>query len=63
MTPDGGVAAAVARALKPHVGVRTPGGCDHCDAYQTVEQIADVLHIVAVWHDDWCPAHDKGPSA
>jgi len=36
-------------------GARIPGGCDHCDAYQSVR--IDDLGIVRidVHHDDRCP--------
>ena len=34
-----------------------PGGCDRCDAVQTMK--ADPVHpgifYLAVHHDDWCP--------
>jgi hypothetical protein len=30
-----------------------PGGCDLCDAYQTVSVLAGVL-VTEVHHDDWC---------
>jgi hypothetical protein len=32
-----------------------PGGCDACDAYQTVEAVAPGVHSLTVHHDDWCP--------
>ena len=38
-----------------------PGGCDECDAYQTVpeqEPGSKVLHIF-VHHDDDCPARQR----
>lgn len=31
------------------------GGCDMCDAYQTVETLSPGIHIIHVHHDDWCP--------
>ena len=37
-------------------GRRVPGGCDECNAYQTMEEDADlpgVFHI-RIHHDDWC---------
>jgi hypothetical protein len=38
-------------------GAQVPGGCDHCDAYQTVRAHADGpgLHKITVHHDEWCP--------
>jgi hypothetical protein len=32
-----------------------PGGCDECDAYQTVESPEPGIHLIHVHHDDWCP--------
>lgn len=37
-------------------GLRIPGGCDDCAAYQTVEQVAERVTILTVHHDDTCPA-------
>lgn len=38
-------------------GATIPGGCEHCDAYQTVH--ADYwgpdLHRITMHHDNWCP--------
>lgn len=38
-------------------GIRVPGGCGRCDAYQTVHAHADGpdLHRITVHHDDSCP--------
>jgi len=35
------------------LGQKIPGGCDDCDAYQTMAQ-ADGFYILRVHHDDWC---------
>jgi hypothetical protein len=35
---------------------RIPGGCDHCDAYQTMELAPPGVHVLTVHHDDDCPA-------
>lgn len=32
-----------------------PGGCDNCNAYQTLDQIEDGVWSLIVHHDDWCP--------
>ncbi len=32
-----------------------PGGCDSCDAYQTMEVVSPGVHVIRVHHDDWCP--------
>jgi hypothetical protein len=35
-------------------GKRIEGGCDRCNAFQTVSKDYGV-HIIHVHHDDWCP--------
>jgi hypothetical protein len=32
-----------------------PGGCDSCDAYQTVEAVVPGVHKLTVHHDEGCP--------
>ncbi len=32
-----------------------PGGCDACNAFQTVTTIDTGIHSLTVHHDDWCP--------
>ena len=32
-----------------------PGGCDRCNAYQTVSVTAPGIYSNTVHHDDWCP--------
>lgn len=34
-----------------------PGGCEHCNAYQRVVQHTDLVFVLTVFHDDWCPQH------
>lgn len=34
---------------------RLPGGCDDCDAYQTVDQQSPGFYVITVRHDDTCP--------
>lgn len=34
---------------------RVPGGCDVCDAYQTLGQTAGMVAMINVHHDDDCP--------
>jgi hypothetical protein len=41
--------------LGPLDGARTPGGCDHCDAYQTVRPELEGVWRLTVHHDDECP--------
>lgn len=38
-------------------GLRAPGGCDDCDAYQEVHaRTGDPnIHTIRVFHDEWCP--------
>lgn len=45
----------LADVLGPLDGARIPGGCDHCDAYQTVAPFAAGVWTITVHHDDWCP--------
>ena len=45
----------LADALGPLDGARIPGGCDHCDAYQTTTPIAAGVWSITVHHDDNCP--------
>ena len=48
--------------LGPLDGARIPGGCDYCDAYQTVEPVAAGTWLLRVRHDDWCAwlaAHEE----
>lgn len=42
-------------ALDSMLGRRLPGGCDDCDAYQTMSRRADELFVLTVHHDDTCP--------
>lgn len=46
-------------ALDAMTGHRMPGGCDDCDAYQTVRRLPDDRHggvfVLTVHHDDTCP--------
>jgi len=35
-------------------GQRIPGGCDDCNAYQTMTQ-QDRIHVLTIHHDDTCP--------
>lgn len=37
-------------------GQRIPGGCEDCDAYQTVRSEGSV-HLLTVHHDDWCSSY------
>lgn len=43
--------------LGPLVGREIPGGCEDCDAFQTVDRDTEEPAIwhVRVHHDDWCP--------
>ena len=31
-----------------------PGGCERCNAYQTVEKVEDAMYALVVHHDAWC---------
>lgn len=39
----------------PLDGARIPGGCDHCNAYQTVTPVEAGMWNLRVHHDAWCP--------
>jgi hypothetical protein len=32
-----------------------PGGCDRCDAYQTLSEESAGVFVLVVHHDDHCP--------
>ncbi len=36
-------------------GEPIPGGCEQCDAEQTLELVTPNVWTVVVRHDDWCP--------
>jgi hypothetical protein len=38
-------------------GAKILGGCDHCDAYQTMAEDPDFpgLFHLRIHHDNWCP--------
>lgn len=36
------------------LGLRIPGGCEHCEAYQVVRKV-EGIYLMTVYHDDWCP--------
>lgn len=36
-------------------GLRIPGGCDDCDAFQTVDTSQAPVYLVRVHHDEGCP--------
>lgn len=47
--------AAVLDLLGPLDGARIPGGCDHCDSYQTTRPAGHGVWIIDVHHDAECP--------
>jgi hypothetical protein len=58
VTEHNPISAAISAALAALDGLRVPGGCDSCDAYQVLEAHAygqrDV-HVIHVCHDKDCP--------
>jgi hypothetical protein len=48
----------IADMVRAYAGQQIPGGCDRCDAYQTVipDGLGPNAHLLRVHHDDWCPA-------
>jgi hypothetical protein len=47
--------AEVARQLGPLDGERISGGCNTCDAYQTVKPAVAGVWRITVHHDEECP--------
>lgn len=45
----------LARVLGPLDGARVHGGCDTCDAWQTVAPTAPGVWTLTVHHDNDCP--------
>ena len=39
-------------------GLRIPGGCDDCDAYQTFQKVGGV-YLLTVHHDETCPTYRR----
>jgi hypothetical protein len=52
-------------AIRAMDGARIPGGCDRCDAYQTIhaDHYGPDMHRILVHHDDWCPFLASLPEA
>ncbi len=51
-------------ALAALVGRNLPGGCDDCNAHQTVTQTDADLYVLTVHHDETCPwLNGGGPYA
>ena len=40
----------------PLDGAHLPGGCDTCDAYQTITPTQAGIWTLTIHHDEWCPA-------
>jgi hypothetical protein len=38
---------------------KIPGGCEHCDAYQTFGVLKEGIYQMNIHHDDWCPTLQK----
>jgi hypothetical protein len=53
--PLSGLQQAAMRMLGPLDGKRISGGCEHCDAHQTVEPVEAGVWTLTIHHDDWCP--------
>lgn len=50
---------AMTAKLGPLEGAQIPGGCDDCDAYQTVEPMFAGAWTITVHHDGWCPFYAR----
>lgn len=58
MTTPPGRPSRVSDLIASMDGARLPGGCDCCNAYQTIRAHAfgsQNIHMITVHHDDWCP--------
>jgi hypothetical protein len=42
-------------------GAHIPGGCDDCDAYQTLETEGSGVSVLTVHHDASCPRWNERP--
>ncbi|MGK5112791.1 hypothetical protein [Geodermatophilus sp. CPCC 205506] len=40
-------------------GAKIPGGCEDCDAFQTLHVIDRGLTRINIHHDDWCPTYRR----
>jgi hypothetical protein len=40
-------------------GAKIPGGCEDCDAYQTLHVIDRGLTRLNIHHDDWCATYRR----
>jgi hypothetical protein len=40
--------------LAPRVGIRFPGGCDDCNAWQEM-RLHHGIWVITISHDDTCP--------
>jgi hypothetical protein len=45
----------IVNLLGPLDGAAIPGGCDRCDAYQTVTAVSNGIWSLTIHHDDDCP--------
>ena len=54
---------AIDESMEQYVGKRIDGGCDTCNAYQTIEKIDDDVWMCHIHHDSWCPTHGNAPKA
>jgi hypothetical protein len=51
--------AAVREWFASRDGLRVPGGCSTCDAFQELITQADGLYLLRVHHDDWCETYQR----
>lgn len=45
--------------LQALAGHTIPGGCDHCQAHQTITDAGCSVHVLTVHHDDTCPVYKR----
>lgn len=55
----------ISEAIRANDGARIRGGCDDCDAYQTVtaDKWGSGMHAITIHHDDHCPDYQRMSAA
>ena len=48
-------ASSVGDLLLQFIGLQIYGGCESCDAVQTVAARGPGVYVLTVHHDEWCP--------
>jgi len=51
-----------ANAVRKLIGQKIDGGCEHCDAHQTVDELRPHFFNIVVHHEDDCPFLNSLPN-